>query len=258
MMHTRESLQQNLYDMGILEQDTLLVHSSLKAIGETEGRGEGVIQAMMEYFANSGLLVMPTLTYDRRASGDPVFEVLHTPSIVGTLTNLFRIQPGVIRSWHPTHSLAAAGRDAVAFTAGHEKFDSPAPRQSPWGRLIDRKAKILFAGCSIGSNTFLHGIEEQNHVPRCLTDEPEILYTVTPDGRKLTIPSRRHIGHHSNHYAKMRNIFERTHLLRTGRFGDAECTLLDAAKVAELVSALLRQDPYLFTHDRAPETCLMY
>ena len=33
-MHTRESLQQDLRNMGILPEDTLLIHSSLKSIGE--------------------------------------------------------------------------------------------------------------------------------------------------------------------------------------------------------------------------------
>ncbi|MBQ7393743.1 MAG: AAC(3) family N-acetyltransferase [Lentisphaeria bacterium] len=255
-MHTRESLQQDLRKMQIFPEDTLLVHSSLKSIGEVEGRGEGVVRALMDYFANSGLLVMPVLTYDRRAADDPVFDVLNTPSIVGTLGNLFLAQPGVIRSWHPTHSVAAFGREAEAFTAGHEKFDTPAARQSPWGRLIDRKAKILFIGCSISHNTFLHGVEEQNHVPQVVTDDPEILYVITPDGRKLTVPSRRHQDNHSRFYAKMGPVFQQCGLMKDGYFGDAECHLLDAAGTAELTGNFLRQDPYLFRHDRAPETYL--
>lgn len=255
-MHTRESLQQDLRNMGILPEDTLLIHSSLKSIGEVEGQGEGVVRALMDYFADSGLLVMPVLTYDRKADGDPVFDVLNTPSIVGMLGNLFRAQPGVVRSWHPTHSLAAFGRDAEAFTEGHEKFDTPAARQSPWGRLIDRKAKILFIGCSISHNTFLHGIEEQNNVPMVVTDDPEMLYVITPDGRKITVPSRRHQNNHSQYYAKMGTVFQQCGLMTDGSFGDADCKLLDAAGVAELMADLLRQDPYLFRHDRVPESYL--
>lgn len=256
MKHTGQSLQEDLRGMGILPSDTLLVHSSLRSVGDVEGRGETVIRSLMDYFSESGLLVLPTLTYDRKASGDPVYDVLYTPSIVGTLTNLFRAQPGVIRSWHPTHSVAAYGPDAAAFTAGHEKFDTPAARTSPWGRLIDRKAKILFIGCSISHNTFLHGIEEQNNVPKVVTEEPEILYTITPDRRRLTVPSRRHLDNHSQYYGKMRYLFEKHGLMHKGRFGDAECDLLDAAGTAELMADLLKQDPLLFLHGRAPETYL--
>lgn len=240
--------------MQILPEDTLLVHSSLKAIGEVEGRGEAVLHALMDYLGSRGLLVMPVLTFDRRAGEDPVFDVLNTPSIVGTLGNLFRVRPGVVRSWHPTHSVAAFGPDAAAFTAGHEAFDTPAARTSPWGRLIDRKAKILFIGCDIGHNTFLHGIEEQNGVPGVVTDTPEMLYTITPDGRKIAVPSRRHQNNHSRFYGKMGTVFQQCGLMKKGKFGDADCHLLDAAGIAELMADLLKQDPYLFRHDRGPET----
>ena len=122
--------------------------------------------------------------------------------------------------------------------------------------MIDRKAKILFIGCSISHNTFLHGVEEQNHVPQVVTEDPEILYVITPDGRKLTVPSRRHQDNHSRFYAKMGPVFQQCGLMKDGYFGDAECKLLDAAGAAELTGNFLRQDPYLFRHDRAPETYL--
>ena len=48
--------------MGLKTEQTVLVHSSMRAIGEVENRADGVLDALMEYFA-PGLLVFPTLTF---------------------------------------------------------------------------------------------------------------------------------------------------------------------------------------------------
>lgn len=252
-MHSKADLQQQLRNLGIRPTDTLLIHSSLKSIGEVEGRGEAVIEALLDYFVpNGGLLVFPTLTYNLSARGIPLYRVSETPSIVGRLTELFRARPEAVRSWHPTHSVAAAGRDAVDFTAGHEKFDTPAARQSPWGRLIDRRAKILFIGTGLSCNTFLHGVEEHFNPLLGLTEIPELLYVETPDGRMLEVPSRRHNNAHSRFYAKLEPFFDRAGLLTRGKFGDADCHLLPAAELADFVTGLLRRELLLFTHDRLP------
>ena len=248
-MHTVLSLREDLTRLGIRETDTLLVHSSLKAVGEVEGRGEAVLDALIGHLVPSGgLLVFPALTYHLNAA-NPEFSVLETPGIVGTLPELFRHRPGAIRSWHPTHSVAAMGRDAASFTAGHHHFDTPCARTSPWGRLLDRRAKILFIGTGIGCNTFLHGVEEWFGVPEMLTRDPEMLYTTTPSGARLPVPCRRHLGHHSTWYYKTEPVLTAAGALTTGRFGDASCHLLETAGAAEAVYDMLRRDPLIFTRD---------
>ena len=251
-MNSRASLERDLAALGITSSDTLLVHSSMKKIGPTEGGAETVLDALCSFPGKGGLLVLPTLTYSLNAE-NPVFSVMETPSIVGLLTEMFRHRPGVVRSWHPTHSVAAFGEGAAAFTAGHERFDTPCARQSPWGRLIDRRAKILFLGTGIGCNTFLHGVEEHFGVPGMLTENHEALRVIAPDGTVIPVPSRRHVGNHSRFYAKMEPVFDRAGILTRGRFGEADCILLEAAPMSELVTKLLHQDPFLFTHDRLPE-----
>ena len=251
-MHTVKSLIGDLRRIGVREGDTLLVHSSIRSVGEVEGRGDAILDALLAAVGPEGLLVLPTLTYARsdKPGKDPFFVVDSTPAQIGTLPNLFLQRPGVIRSWHPTHSVAALGRDAAEFTAGHEKFDSPAARTSPWGKLIDRHARIMFIGADIGCNTFLHGVEEQSGIPGVLTDEKEQLYTVTPAGERILVPSRRHIGHHSHYYTKVRQLFTDAGILVVDRFGDARCQMItDAAEAARLVTPLLLADPGFFTHE---------
>lgn len=186
--------------LGLKPEDTALIHSSMRSVGPVEGCAEGLLAALRDYFA-PGLLVFPTLSWDLVNARQPVFSVRDTPCTTGILPEIFRKMPGVIRSLHPTHSVAAIGPDAAAFTAGHEKFDSPADRNSPWGRLYDRRAKILFVGTGLSCNTYLHGVEEWLPVPGMLTDEAENLVVYDYDGKRIEVPSRRHAGGHSEWYA---------------------------------------------------------
>jgi aminoglycoside 3-N-acetyltransferase len=249
-MWTKQDLTGHLKAAGLGNSDTVMVHSSLKSIGECEGGADGVIDTLISYFCGEGLLCMPALSYRDVSAEKPLFSVLSTPSCVGVIPELFRKRPGVVRSWHPTHSVCAMGRDAEVFTAGHEKFDSPGHRLSPWGRLYDRDAKILFIGTGIICNTYLHGVEEWFPSPGCLTDEKQALKTERPDGVIIDIPSRRHQGNRSRFYRKPEAIFLDRGALRKTSFGSAELCVLEARAAADIVTALLRKDPLIFTDER--------
>ena len=245
-MHNFDSLSKDLRNTGLLPSDTLLVHSSMKSIGETAGGADTVLDVFMKYFGQDGLLVFPELTH-RLNSENPRFDVKKTESQVGLLPELFRQRPGVVRSLHPTHSLAAFGKDAESFTAGHEKFDSPCHRNSPWGRLYDRQAKILFLGTGVCCNTFLHGVEEWIPVPEMLTETHQALEVVDYDGNIISVPSRRHQGGHSRYYGKLEQQYRSAGAMKDVRFGDALCTLADCRMVAEITVAVLKEDPYFFS-----------
>ena len=88
-LFTKAELQKQLEAMGILPTDTLLVHSSMKAIGEVEGGADTVLDALMDYM-HKGLLILPTHTWQQINAEYNVFDVLHEPSCVGILTNIFR------------------------------------------------------------------------------------------------------------------------------------------------------------------------
>lgn len=246
MGHSIESLMKDLRGMGISAGDTLLVHTSLRKVGETENRANGVIEALTRVLGDDGLLVLPTLTYECSAAGDPLYDYRTTPALTGVLPNVFLTYPGVVRSLHPTHSVAAWGKDAEEFIKGHENFDTPCAKGSPWGKLAERNAKILFIGCTLRSNTFLHAVEEW-HDYIGITPEAEMLYTIMPDGTRKEVPSRRHTGNHNAWYEKIRPHLEAGNALTCGKFGNAECLLLDAVLTGEIAWKCLDSDPAYFT-----------
>lgn len=246
-MHTLESLVKQLEQLGIDSQGTLLVHSSLKSMGPVEGGADTVLDAYTAYMKD-GLLVLPTHTWSYIKADNPRFYVDQSPSCIGILPELFRNRPGVVRSWHPTHSVAALGQDAVEFTKDDHLFDTPCARGSAWGKLLDRKATILLVGVDLRRNTFIHGVEEWADIPGRLTDAHEMLYTMLPDGTEIPVPSRRHWGlSWSEHFWKVDEVLERGGAMRKGQLGDAVVRVCDAAAVAEVITEMLADNPELFS-----------
>lgn len=244
-MHTKESLIAQLKRMDIGPTGTILIHSSMKSIGEVEGRADTVLDAFTEYM-KEGLLIFPTHTWGVIGADNPKFYVDSTPSHIGILTELFRQRPGVIRSWHPTHSVSALGKDAAEFVKGNEQFDTPIARKSPWGKILDREAKILLVGVDLRRCTFIHGIEEWMDVPERLNDEHQALVTVLPDGTEIPVPSRRHVSGISDRYWKVEKLLAEKGAIQYTKLGDAKVMVCDTVLFTKYITAMLEIDIDLF------------
>ena len=248
-MCQKETLKQQIAAMGIRSDDTLLIHSSCRSVGPVEGGADTILDAFSESLAD-GLLIFPTHTWNVVKPGVP-FDPAETPSCNGVLTELFRHRPGVIRSLHPTHSVAALGRDAAAYTAGEDQAQTPCPRNGCWGKLYDRDAKILFLGCGIRYNTFLHSVEEWADIPDRLAGEPVELHIKMPDGSLKPVSF---YGHHSSFgdvsatFGKLELPMLQLKTLTFGYIGDAPSFVMRARDVADLTLDYLKRDPNLFGH----------
>lgn len=250
-MYTKESLIKQLEQLNIDGEGTLLVHSSMKSIGPVEGGADTVLDAFTEHMRD-GLLVLPTHTWSYINADNPRFYVDRSPSCVGILPELFRSRPGVVRSLHPTHSVAALGKDAEDFTKDDHLFDTPCARGSAWGKMLDRKGTILLVGVDLKRNTYIHGVEEWVDIPGRLTDTHEALYTVLPDGTEISVASRRHCGlSWSEHFWKVDEVLESKGSMYKGQLGDAVVRVCDAEKVAKVITKMLKENPDLFSDNHA-------
>ncbi len=251
-MHQKADLIRNFEELGIRRDGTLLVHSSMRAVGPVEGGAATVIEAFSAYLA-PGLLVLPTHTWDRVTAEQPIYDPVQTASCVGILGELFRKMPEVCRSLHPTHSLAACGVEAKAFVADEELRQTPCPREGCYGKFYDRSAQVLFLGCSLKRNTLLHGVEEWCGIPNRLTDSREELRIRMPDGNLIPCPMHRHSDEHgdiSAQYDKIEELLFAAGIARRGRIGDAQSVLCEVRPMVNLVSKLLKIDPDLFIDER--------
>ena len=171
---TTDSLRQDLSALGIETGSTLLVHSSLSALGWVCGGAVAVIAALDEVLGPSGTLVMPTFTAGLSEPSlwrnppvppswwpviretMPPFEPATTPTrAMGAIPECFRTQPGVLRSSHPQFSFAARGPRAQEILANAPLEDGLGDG-SPLGRLYDLEASILLLGIGHQRNTSLH------------------------------------------------------------------------------------------------------
>ncbi|MBX2843490.1 MAG: AAC(3) family N-acetyltransferase [Flammeovirgaceae bacterium] len=252
MSHTKSELQKQIEALGIEKNDTLLIHSSMKAIGEVENGAGGVLDAFIEYLQN-GLLIFPTHSWKQIKEENDIFDPQTETSCVGLLSNLFMKRDGVVRSWHPTHSVAAIGEKAIDYVSGEELIGTPCGREGCWGKLYDLKAKILFLGCSPKSNTILHGVEEWNDIPNRLSEQPLAIKIKTPEGKLIDRPLYTHaspIPDISRNYDKIMPALLKKGYAKEGLIGNAHSYLCDVVEMVDLVFLFLQKDPDLFIDEK--------
>lgn len=262
-MYIKAKLIKQLEEMGLKKTDTILIHSSMKAIGDVEGGADKVLDVWQEYFAQ-GLLLLPTHTWANVNATNPVYDPVNTESCVGLLTNLFRKREGVVRSLHPTHSMAAYGSDAAEYVAGEEYCNTPCTPGGCYDRLRQRNGKILLVGVGHERNTFIHSVEEVLNIPNRLADKPMELSVCMPDGSRRKVYMRKHYNaqqpHISEDFVKLNQAFLDCGVVEKVQFGDALCLLCDANGVFEVTRHVLAPDPecLVTAPDIPPERWLEY
>jgi len=157
-------LAESLKALEVERGDVLMVHSAWERLPGFHGSPKDVIDVLLAAVdPQEGTVLMPTMPFSGSAidfaEGDPLFNARRSPSAMGLLSEVFRRGQHVERSLHPTHSVAARGRLAAELTSGHHLSDDPCGARTPWMRLVDVDAKILFLGATVRANTMLHGVQ---------------------------------------------------------------------------------------------------
>jgi aminoglycoside 3-N-acetyltransferase len=162
---TPADLTHALRHLGVVPGDVLMVHSAFDRFLGFFGGPVDVVRALQDVVGPAGTLMMPTIPFRgtaiEYARGEPVFDARHTVSRMGLITEVFRRSPGVVRSLHPTHSVAVWGSRAHTTIAGHELADTPCGRLTPYGKLLDYDGKILLAGVPPSAMTFCYFVAEE-------------------------------------------------------------------------------------------------
>lgn len=244
-MFSKKMLTEDIEKMGLCPSDAVMIHSSMKAIGEVENGADTVVDTLMEYFKN-GLLMMPAHTWAQMGKEHRIFEPQTEKSCVGIIPEIFRQRKGVVRSLHPTHSMAVFGNKAEEYVKGEEQCTTPCTPGGCWDRLKDVRAKILLVGVTHARNTFIHAVEENFCVPERFTKEPEQFFIRMPDGTLKETFMYRHFNpntaHISESYDKLTEAFYETKAARKGYLGNAECILCDAQAVYDVTGRIISHE----------------
>lgn len=253
-MITKQQLKDDLHAMGIRGDDTVLIHISLKAVGEVEGGADGLIDAFCEYLSD-GLFLVPTHTWNDVNANNPIYDVRTSVPCIGTVPRVAAFRKDGIRSLHPTHSIWAHGKDAENFIRGEENAASPAPVGFCWDRLADVGAKILLIGVTHNRNTFIHSIDERMNLADRLSTTPYDVTIVDHSGTSSVHPMRAHSCSKTNDVSLFYVNFEKplTELgaQTFGQLGNAQVRIVDAKKCQEIISRIYsRAESDIFTEYR--------
>ncbi|WP_020545757.1 aminoglycoside N(3)-acetyltransferase [Nonomuraea coxensis] len=220
----------------------VMLHSSLRRVGPTEGGAATVVAALRGLLGDGGTLAVPAGTagnsdtsplYRAAVAGMtpeevaayrarmPVFDPATTPSQgMGVIAEHVRTLPGARRSAHPHTSIAAVGPRAAEITDGHAR-DCLLGERSPLARLYDADAHVLLLGVGYDRCTAFH-LAEYRRPGR----PPRRTYrAVVDDGDGRRWAEFEDVELDSGDFAALGAAFERTGAVRRGRVGAAEARL---------------------------------
>jgi len=254
-MHTKNSLIKDIEKTGIRKNGTLLIHSSMKAVGSVDGGGDTVLDAFIEYMKD-GLLLFPTHSWSDKNLQEGIYNPKTEASCVGILPNLFMKKERAIRSMHPTHSVTAIGSRAQTYVLRDNDVHTPCPRNGCFGGLYDEDAQLLFLGATLKTNTFIHSIEEWLNIPDRINPQSKKIKLLFEgeDVREID-----YYGHHSTrgdvskNYDKLLVPMLRMGIAKEVKIGDATSYVIEVKPMADWVVELLKENPSLFDDNQPIE-----
>lgn len=174
---SKETLKQQLIDLGIEPGNHIIVHASLSSMGWIAGGPQAVVEALIETVTDTGTIVMPAQSADNSDPSywmaPPVPEEWHQsireyypayhPDLtslrgMGKIAECFHRHPDTVRSPHPAHSFMAWGAYSTEWMSEHPLEDSFG-EQSPLGKMMQANVKIILIGTDFDSCTALHYAE---------------------------------------------------------------------------------------------------
>lgn len=197
-LQQKENLKKQLEDLDIRAGDSIMVHSSLSAIGWVAGGAQAVVETLLETVTEAGTIVMPAQSAD---NSDPMYWMAppvpedwhqairdsypaYDPYLsplrgMGQIAECFHRHPGTVRSMHPAHSFMAWGQQAADWMSEHPLEDSFGER-SPLGKMMNADVKIVLIGVGFDSCTALHFAEFVQENP-----------TTSPQGAAMMVDGKR-------------------------------------------------------------------
>ena len=252
---TATSLTADLRRLGLASGMTVMVHSSLSAIGWVVGGAHAVVDALLQAVADDGTIMMPTHSgacsdpsswenppvpeawWSTIREEMPAYDPDLTPTLgMGAIVECFRHTPGVLRSAHPTVSAAALGPDAAELVGEHT-FEAGMGEGSPQSRLYDLDGQILLLGVTHSNNTSLHLSEHRaapSHAPTSVYSSPMLV-----DGRRRWVTHTNLLDDETD-FDEIGAAFAHTGAELTGAVGLATARLMPARALVDFGAEWMR------------------
>ncbi len=245
-IHTRESILSQLSEMDAPRNVPVLMHSSLRLIGNVEGGAQTLLDTLIEYFtAEGGLFCVPTHTWGN--IGKEITLDLNDPkTCLGAFSDLAAADPRALRSENPTHSMAVFGERsrALEFVKDEPFLSSGTAPESCYGKLFREGGYILLAGVAHNKNTYLHCVDEILGIPNRISAEPYPAKVKLCSGETVARPLKIHRTDYTNdislRFPKYETSFRYHGAIRDGFIGSAPTQLCDCRIMKEVIGLILK------------------
>ena len=246
---------EGLERLGVREGDTVFVHSSLRAFGWVDGGEATVVQALIDSVGEKGTVAVPTFG-DYFQGPDAQWDRDLTPSRMGRISECLRRRPDAQRSGHAIHPVSAVGARAGDLVDRDHEIDFDG--DSPFQRLIEWGAWILFLGVGWNVCTMLHVAEERLEVPyrRWIERAGQVIVDGVARGRTYRFLARYPgVG---NDFEPIGKLLERKGLVSTAEIGGASCQAITANDLHTAAMAAVMADPLVLVNERTKEEARRY
>ena len=165
----------------------------------------------------------------------------------GTIPKVMLREYGAKRSAHATHSWCAVGKNAEYCVGAHKLLDTPCGDNNPMEKALGLGGKIVFFGCGVSPNTFIHYLEDRANSSFL---ENAVIKVVRPDGKWVTEIMRNHLPGCRDFYGKKTPVCkfytraqERGLEIKRETLGAGDVYAMDMTSVFEIGTELFREDP---------------
>ncbi len=249
-MYSKKDIKKQLKKMGAPRDSVVLMHTSLRSIGDVEGGACGLLDTLIDYFcAKGGLLCVPTHTWDNLGNPDVyTLDMTLTESNLGAFSVAAAAKdPRGVRSENPTHSMVVFGERAKAesFIRGEEMVLTPTAPDSCYGKLFRMGGYVLLVGVSHNKNTYLHCVDEMLERPNRMSGEEMRVTVRRATGEVIERPFYLYETDYTEdiswRFHQYETAFRYHGAIRDGFLGNAPTQLCSAVKMKETVERIVKQ-----------------
>lgn len=247
--YTPAHLRADLQALGLEPGRTIMLHTSVKAVGPVMGGPNTILQAVLDVLTPAGTVMMyagwediPDTVHELSPEAQAVYLDQHPgfdPALAravrenSVLAEFLRTWPGTRRSANPEASMVANGARAEWLTADHA-LSYGYGAGSPLEKLTQVGGQVLMLGAPLDTLTVLHHAEYRAR----LRHKRVIRYTcpVLQDGRKVWVEIEDFDTgdpHDEYTFEGIARDYLAQRGARQGRVGDATCYLFDAADLVD-------------------------
>lgn len=242
-MINRTDIVKGLRKLGVKPGVSLMVHSSLSALGWVEGGAHTVIKALMEVLGEKGTIMMPSFNHGAAfgKNGQGYYDQKETPTTNGIIPDTFWRLDDVYRSLNPTHPCAAWGKNAKRYIENHH-LTFTMGEDSPIGLLAREGGYQINLGTTHQTTTAKHVAETMKRVP-CLGFWTEEYPVKLLDGRMVkhrTWGWRSRVCPLTDTGKLIEREMEKRSLQHKCKIGDATVTFFKLQDLLEVVWYLLK------------------